>query len=149
MFRLRLFWSTFCGSCKIQVSNSFPFGISGQNPLQSDMKSRIGFSKFFGLEPLGAFPAMVSGSFIARPSGKGAELEIWRFRVQVPHHFRTSWIFSNSSAELIQTQLICLLPVGILNLLFNSLVAFCYSFYGGYTSAHARQLSTYLSNKVL
>lgn len=46
MFRFRLFWSTFCGSCKIQVSNSFPFGISGQNPLQSDMKSRIGFSKF-------------------------------------------------------------------------------------------------------
>ena len=44
MFVLRLFSSAFYGSCKIQLSNSFPFGISGQKPLQSDMKSRLGFS---------------------------------------------------------------------------------------------------------
>ena len=57
----------------------------------------------------------------AWPSGQGAGLEIWRSWVQVPLWPLTGFVPSrpwlNSSAALVNSQLVCLLPVGILNLL--------------------------------
>ena len=54
-------------------------------------------------------------------SGQCAGLEIWRSRVQVPLWPIAGFVpgspWLNSSAALVHSQLVCLLPVGILNLL--------------------------------
>jgi len=55
------------------------------------------------------------------PSCEGVGFEIWRSRVQVPLSPLAEFVpgnpWFNSSAALVQSQLVCLLPVGILNLL--------------------------------
>ena len=78
------------------------------------------FNKFLAFAPI--LPRVKGrGSVAEWPSGQGAGLEIWRSRVQVPlwplagFVPRSPWL--NSSAALVYSQLVCLLPVGILNLL--------------------------------
>ena len=58
------------------------------------------------------------------------------------------FLWFNSSAALVCSQLVCLLPVGILNLL-GSFVVFCCYLYSNSTSVHGCHLPTNLSNKVL
>ena len=57
----------------------------------------------------------------AWPSGQDGGLEIWRSRVRVLLRPQAGFVpgspWLNSSAALVYSQLVCLLPVGILNLL--------------------------------
>ena len=57
----------------------------------------------------------------AWPGCQGVGFEIWRSRVQIPLWPLAGFVpgssWFNSSAALVQSQLVCLLPVGILNLL--------------------------------
>ena len=57
----------------------------------------------------------------AWPSGQGAGLQIWRSRIEIPLRPLAGFVpgspWLNSSAALVYSQLVCLLPVGILNLL--------------------------------